>query len=171
MNSLISTLPDKIKLLNKIGIALSAEKNFSRLLEQILAGAKQITNADGGTIYLINPENKLDMVVVSTDSMNIHLGGTTDKPITFKPIDLYHDDGSQNLNMVVTRTVHEDRPINIEDAYDAQGYDFSGTYEFDKSTGYRSQSFLAVPMKNHENDVIGVLQLINAQAGLRGSVK
>lgn len=163
MNALISTLPEKIKLLNKIGIALSAEKNFSSLLEQILAGAKQITNADGGTIYLLNAEKKLDMVVVSTDSLNIHLGGTTDKPITFKPIDLYHEDGSKNLSMVVTRTVLEDRPINIVDAYDAEGYDFSGTYEFDKTTGYRSQSFLAVPMKNHENDVIGVLQLINAK--------
>lgn len=152
----------KISLLNEVGIALSSEKNFSSLLEQILIGAKQITNADGGTLYLLNADKKLEMVVVQTNSLDIHLGGNTDKPIRFKPLNLYHEDGSPDLSMVVTRAVIEDKPVNIIDAYNTQGYDFSGTYEFDKSTGYHSQSFLAVPMKNHENDVIGVLQLINA---------
>lgn len=170
MNTSLNTFPEKINLLNKVGIALSAEKNFSSLLEQILAGAKKITNADGGTIYLLNADKKLDMAVVSTDTLNIHLGGNTKRPITFKPIELYHEDGSKNLSMVVTRTVLEEKPINIVDAYDAEGYDFSGTYEFDKNTGYRSQSFLAVPMKNHENDVIGVLQLINAQTEDKSSI-
>jgi len=152
----------KISLLNEVGIALSSEKNFSSLLEQILIGAKQITNADGGTLYLLNADKKLEMVVVQTNSLDIHLGGNTDKPIKFKPLNLYHDDGTPDLSMVVTRAVIEDKPVNIIDAYNTQGYDFSGTYEFDKNTGYHSQSFLAVPMKNHENDIIGVLQLINA---------
>lgn len=164
MNTKAENVFRKINLLNEVGIALSAERNFSSLLEQILIGAKKITHADGGTIYLLNPEKKLDMVVVATDSLNIHLGGNTDKPITFKPVELYHENGSANLSMVVTRAVIENRSINIDDAYNNDNYDFSGTYEFDKSTGYRSQSFLAVPMKNHENDVIGVLQLINAKA-------
>lgn len=154
----------KINLLNEVGIALSSEKNFSSLLELILIGAKKITNADGGTIYLLNAEKKLEMVVVQTDSLGIHLGGNTDKPINFNPVSLYNEDGSPNLSMVVTRSVIEDKLINIIDAYNVDGYDFSGTYEFDKSTGYHSQSFLTVPMKNHENDVIGVLQLINAKA-------
>lgn len=154
----------KINLLNEVGIALSSERNFSSLLEQILIGAKKITNADGGTIYLLNANKKLEMVVVQTDSLNIHLGGNTDKPINFKPVNLYNDDGMPNLSMVVTRSVIEDKPINIVDAYNTKGYDFSGTYEFDKSTGYHSESFLAVPMKNHENDLVGVLQLINAKS-------
>ena len=154
----------KIGMLNEVGIALSAEKNFSTLLEKILIGAKKITKADGGTLYLLNAEKKLEMVVVQTDSLGIHLGGNTDKPINFKPVSLYLDDGSANLNMVVTRSVIENKPINIIDAYNTPDYDFSGTYEFDKSTGYHSQSFLAVPMKNHENEVIGVLQLINAKS-------
>ena len=164
LNNKIDNVFRKINLLNEVGIALSAEKNFSSLLEQILIGAKKITNADGGTIYLLNVDKKLDMVVVQTDSLNIHLGGTTDMKINFNPVSLYHDNGDPNLSMVVTRAVLEDKPINIIDAYNTQGYDFSGTYEFDKNTGYHSQSFLAVPMKNHENDVIGVLQLINAKS-------
>ena len=164
MNNKVDSVFRKINLLNEVGIALSAEKNFTSLLEQILIGAKKITNADGGTLYLLNADKKLEMVVVQTDSLGIHLGGNTDKPINFKPVSLYSDDGSANLSMVVTRAVIEDKPINIIDAYNTEGYDFSGTYEFDKSTGYHSQSFLAVPMKNHENDVIGVLQLINAKS-------
>ena len=51
--------------------------------------------------------------------------------------------------------------VNIADAYTEEGFDFSGTRNFDKKTGYRSKSFLTVPMKNHENEIIGVLQLIN----------
>lgn len=170
LNNKVEGSFSKISLLNEVGIALSAERNFSSLLEQILIGAKKITNADGGTIYLLNAEKKLEMVVVQTDSLNIHIGGNTNKPITFKPVNLYLDDGSPNLNMVVTRSVIEDKPINIADAYAAEGYDFSGTYEFDKSTGYHSESFLAVPMKNHENDVIGVLQLINSQSVETGEI-
>jgi len=164
LNDKVDSVFRKINLLNEVGIALSSERNFSSLLEQILIGAKQITNADGGTLYLLNADKKLEMVVVQTDSLGIHLGGNTDKPINFKPVSLYTDDGSANLSMVVTRAVIEDKPINIVDAYNTEGYDFSGTYEFDKSTGYHSQSFLAVPMKNHENEVIGVLQLINAKS-------
>lgn len=164
MSTSIGSVFKKISLLNKVGIALSSEKNFSSLLEQILIGAKKITNADGGTIYLLNADRKLEMVVVQTDSLDIHMGGNTDKPITFKPVSLLNSDGTDNLSMVVTRAVIEDKPINIIDAYNTEGYDFSGTYEFDKTTGYHSQSFLAVPMKNHENDVIGVLQLINAKS-------
>ena len=53
--------------------------------------------------------------------------------------------------------------INIPDAYKAKGFDFSGTKAFDEKTGYRSKSFLTVPLKNHEDEIIGVLQLLNAQ--------
>ena len=164
MSSNTENVYRKIHLLNKVGIALSAERNISSLLEQIVTGAKKITNADGGTLYLLNTDKKLEMVVVQTDSLNIHLGGNTDKPINFKPVSLYHENGSSNLGMVVTRAVIEDKTINVDDAYNTDDYDFSGTYEFDKSTCYHSQSFLAVPMKNHENDIIGVLQLINAKS-------
>lgn len=154
----------KIDLLNQVGIALSSEKNFPALLEQILIGAKKITRADGGTIYLLNQDKKLEMVVVQTDSLSLNLGINSDKPVNFKPVDLYLENDFPNLATVVTRAVIEDRSINVVDAYNTEGFDFSGTFNFDKSTGYHSKSLLAVPMKNHEQDVIGVLQLINAQA-------
>ena len=65
--------------------------------------------------------------------------------------------------MVACYAWHHGESVRIEDAYDDRNFDFSGTRNFDKQTGYRSQSFLTVPMKNHENEIIGVLQLINAK--------
>ncbi len=157
MDKLIS----KIELLNDIGIALSAEKNNQRVLELILEGAKQLTNADGGSIYILNDKDELVFEIVSTDSLDIHMGGTTGEAIVFKPLPL-HVEGHDNLSMVVTSAVLNDETINIPDAYDADGYDFSGTRKFDENTGYRTKSILTIPMKNHENDIIGVLQLINS---------
>src|SRR5262249_40365619 len=89
--------------------------------------------------------------------------GTTAQPIPFEPIRLYGDDGRPVTTMVAAYAVHYDRSVNIADAYTEAGFDFSGTRSFDAKTGYRSCSFLTVPMKNHEGEVIGVLQLLNAK--------
>jgi HD-GYP domain-containing protein (c-di-GMP phosphodiesterase class II) len=64
--------------------------------------------------------------------------------------------------MVAAYAAITGKTVNIADAYCAEGFDFSGTRQFDARTGYRSQSFLTVPMKDHEGEIIGVLQLINA---------
>jgi len=97
-----------------------------------------------------------------TDSLGIAMGGATGEPISFYPIRLVDDDGKPNTSMVVAYVALHGNTVNIADAYTAEGFDFSGTKNFDKKTGYRSTSFLAVPLKNHENEIIGVLQLINA---------
>ena len=166
MNKLLS----KIALLNEIGIALSSEKNNQRVLEIILNGAKKLTNADGGTIYTLTDNRELKFEVVSTDSLGIVMGGTSGHDIVFPALPLYVD-GEKYLSMVVTRAVLEDETINIHDAYHAEGYDFSGTRKFDQQTGYRTKSLLTIPMKNHEGDIIGVLQLINSLDLDTGAVK
>ncbi|HSH98723.1 MAG: GAF and HD-GYP domain-containing protein [Methylophilaceae bacterium] len=152
----------RLERLNAIGIALSAERNNKRLLEMILLGAKEITNADGGTLYTVTDDRRLKFEIMRTMTLGIVMGGTTGKDIPFPPLPLYLEDGTPNLNMVAAYTVLNDRTVNIEDAYEADGFDFSGTRKFDQSMGYRSKSFLTIPMKNHENEIIGVLQLINA---------
>ncbi len=161
---------ERIEKLIDIGIALSAERNIARLLEMILLGAKTITNADGGTLYSVQDGKAVKMEIIRTDSLNFAMGGTTGETIPFAPIPLYGSDGEPNLHNVVTQAVLNQRTINIPDAYSAEGFDFSGTREFDRKTGYRSTSFLTVPMKNHEGDIIGVLQLLNAQDPTDGSV-
>jgi len=158
-----SNLLSRLTELNQIGIALSREKDTTRLLEAILVAAKKITNADGGTLYRMYNGKELRFEIMLTDSLGIAMGGTTGRPIPYPPVSLYKDDGAPNESMVVAYSVLHDETVNIPDAYTEQGYDFSGTKSFDRKTGYRSQSFLTVPMKDHEGEIIGVLQLINAK--------
>ncbi|AFY73403.1 HD-GYP domain-containing protein [Synechococcus sp. PCC 7502] len=153
--------------LNAIGIALSAETDPKSLIEMIVMGAKSLTNADGGTLYMVTKdqdalERKLKFEIMITDSLGIKMGGTTGKSIPLGPIPLYHGDRTPNSSMIAAYSAIHRKTINIPDAYTAEGFDFSGTRAFDQQTGYRSKSFLTVPMKNHENEIIGVLQLINA---------
>ena len=98
------------------------------------------------------------------------MGGTSGVPVAIKPIELHDTQGQPNLSMVASYSVLKDETVNIADAYSAQGFDFSGTRKFDQRTGYRSTSFLTVPMKNHENEIIGVLQLINACDVVAGAI-
>ena len=157
-----SHLLERIERLNEIGIALSAEKDLDRLLELVLEGAKTVTGADGGTLYLREDNQTIRMAVVRTDSLDFAMGGTTGEPVAFSAFPLYDDEGTPNNGTVVTHAVHHRQTVNIADVYDADGFDFSGPREFDQKTGYRSRSFLTVPMEDHEGEVIGVLQLINA---------
>jgi len=163
-------LLQRIEKLVDIGIALSAETDNQRLMESILLGAKEITNADGGTLYSLSEDEHVRMEIIRTDSLDFAMGGTTGKPIPFDPIPLCNEAGEPNERMVVTYAVHNDAIVNIPDAYDTDGFDFSGTRQFDRKTGYRSTSFLTVPMKNHEGDIIGVLQLLNAKDDHTGEV-
>ncbi len=161
----------RLSALNDIGIALSSERNINRLLESILIAAKHITNADAGTLYLLEPEQKLlRFEIMRTDSLGITMGGTTGQPIPFYPIRLYNESGEPNHAMVVAHSALSGETVNIPDAYVAGGFDFSGTKAFDKRTGYRSTSFLTIPMRNHENELIGVLQLINALDRVSGAI-
>lgn len=157
--------------LNQIGVALSQEKNLDRLLETILLAAKKITNADGGTLYRHQPgKNTLTFAIIRTDSLRIAMGGTTGVKIPYAPIPLRDPQGRENTAMVVAYTVLKGRTVAIADAYEEKGFDFTGTKAFDRHTGYHSQSFLTVPMKNHADEIIGVLQLINARDRATGEI-
>ena len=158
--------------LNQIGIALSQEKDLARLLEIILIAAKKITNADGGTLYRrAAGKDTLTFEIIRTDSLGIAMGGTTGVKIPYPPIQLRDNRGRDNNSMVVAYAVLKDRTVNIADAYQEKGFDFSGTKAFDRHMGYHSQSFLTVPMKNHEDEIIGVLQLINSKDRATGAIR
>jgi len=167
----ISEIPTLLRKLNSVGIALSAEKDHGRLLEIILMHAKDMTRSDGGTLYLRTDEDTLKFEIVHTDSLGIHMGGVEGDPISFYPVKLVNDDGEPNTHNVAACAVLKNETINITDAYNNEEFDFSGTRKFDEKTGYRSQSFLTVPMTNHENEIIGVLQLINAQDEKSGEIR
>ena len=151
----------RLEYLNTIGIALSQERDIDKLLETILVAAKNLTMADGGTLYRL-VDDRLRFEIVRNDSLGISMGGTSGNPVPFYPIPLHDKDGQPNRSMIAAYAALNNRTVNIADAYTEEGFDFSGTRNFDKRTGYRSTSFLTVPMKNHEGEIIGVLQLLNA---------
>jgi HD-GYP domain-containing protein (c-di-GMP phosphodiesterase class II) len=163
-------LVQRLEQLHAIGASLSAERDIHRLLESILTAAKTITRADGGTLYRLADDGTLRFEIVRTSSLQYYLGGTTGEPVPFYPIHLKDKDGKPNHSMVAAYAALTGQTVNIADAYTADGFDFTGTRNFDKKTGYRSKSFLTVPMANHEREIIGVLQLINAQDPRTGEI-
>ena len=154
-----------------VGIALSAEHNTNRLIERMLLEAKDIYNADAGTLYLRTEDNTLKFEIMHTSSLDIMLGGASGKEISFPPIHMYDPKtGEKNKKNVATWAAISGELVNIADAYEDKEFDFSGTKRFDKKIGYRSKSFLTVPLKNSRSEVLGVLQLINAQDEETGKI-
>lgn len=150
----------------EISMALSSERNSARLFEKILDAAQDITHADGGTLYLLKEKaghQVLEFEILRNNSLKLTLGGSSGRKIPFAPLPLYREDGSPNHNNIATYTALTKKMENIEDAYYAEHLDFSGTKAFDARANYRSKSFLTVPLCNHLNEVIGVLQLVNAK--------
>ncbi len=155
------TEPSVLKHLIEIGISLSVERNTTRLLERILTSAQTLTQADGGTIYSITADKKLKFETLINNSLNMYLGGSSGQPIPFPSIPIYKD-GQINQHAVVAIAAAEGEMIHIPDVYACQHYDLSAARSMDLRTGYHTQSVLTVPMKNHEGELNGVLQLINA---------
>jgi len=161
---------DRFELLHRVGIALSAETNRDRLLETILREAQLLCNADGGTLYLRTEDDHLRFEILRNKSLGVELGGVTGEPVPYPGLALYYPSGRPNLNNIASYAVHEKRLVHVLDAYHAEGFDFSGTKEFDRLSGYRSKSFLTIPLINGRQQVIGVLQLLNAMDPLTSEV-
>ena len=160
----------QMKRLIRNGTALSAERNIGRLLEMILEEARKFTNADGGTLYVMSDDEKeLRFAIIQNDTLHVRMGGTGGD-ITWSPVPLKDKDHTPNHGNVSAHVALTGNTVNIPDVYDAEGFNFKGTRTFDAQTGYRSKSMLVVPMKNHENDIIGVLQLLNACDRTTGDV-
>ncbi len=161
----------------EIGLALSVENDINKILEMIVDEAREMSGADAGTLYILNKEKThLCFRILQNVSMNIRIRGTEDKdgtalpnaPFTLPDVPLYKN-GKENHANVSSHAALTGEIINIPDVYDipavyeVKGFDFTGPRNYDKSTGYRSRSMLVLPLKNHENEIIGVLQLLNAQ--------
>lgn len=145
-----------------VSIALSSEKDTTLLLEKILITAKRLSHADGGTIYGVTDDQKLRFDTLFNDTMNMYMGGSSGTDIPFSPIPIFID-GAVNTSALVAHAAGTGKIINIDDAYNVTEYDLSGPRKMDAQTGYHTQSVLTIPMTNHEGDLNGVLQLINAQ--------
>lgn len=159
-----------IKQLTTIGLALSAEKNINKLLEIILEYARDLSHADAGTLYILDDDEKhLRFEIMQNDTMKTKMGGTSGVEISLPKVPLYVNEKPNHSN-VSSYTALTGETVNIPDVYEAKGFDFTGPKEYDAATGYRSKSMLVIPMKNHENKIIGVLQLLNSKIPETGKV-
>ncbi|MBB1347128.1 HD-GYP domain-containing protein [Pseudoalteromonas sp. SG45-2] len=145
-----------------ISIRLTTEKNSSKLLDEILQVVMSIAHSDAGSIYSITSNKQLKFETVINKSLNLYLGGTLGGPVDFPNIDLFID-GKPNDTAIVAHSVNTGEVINIPDVYDALPFDMSAARKMDARTGYRSESMLTIPLKDHEDDIIGVIQLINVK--------
>jgi GAF domain-containing protein len=145
-----------------IGAELFYERDFNKLLERILVEAKTLSQADAGTLYLVREDDRLEFIIVHNTTLGIAMGGTTGVSPPFDSLRIRSADGQHNHRNIATHVALTGFSVNIADAYAVEGFDFAGTREFDSKTGYRSVSFVAVPLKNTQGRVIGVLQMINA---------
>lgn len=157
-------IKDKINLYHFIDISvrLTTEKDSSKLLDDILQVIMSIANSDAGTIYSITDNKQLKFETVINESLDLYLGGRLGKPVDFPNIDLFID-GKENKTAIVAHAVNSGEIINIPDVYAALPFDMSAARAMDARTGYRTQSMLTIPLKDHADDIIGVIQLINVK--------
>jgi HD-GYP domain-containing protein (c-di-GMP phosphodiesterase class II) len=161
----------RLEQLTELSVELSTNHDTPLLLEKILKAAKSMTHADGGTLYRISADrNSLCFHISINDTLGMYQGGSSGHAIEIPDIPLLNADGGRNMSAVAAYAANSGVSVNIQDVYHADAFNFSGMRKFDQQYGYHSQSFLTVPMRDHEGEVIGVLQLINAKHPQSGAI-
>ncbi|TFW18348.1 HD family phosphohydrolase [Duganella callida] len=165
-------IAERLDQLTELSVQLGSDHDKDLLLERILTVAKRMTNADGGTLYRPSEDKRqLEFQILINDTLNTHQGGSSGAPVTAGPVPLYDEHGERNLSAVAAYAAHFGLSVNIEDVYKADVFNFSGMVKFDQLRGYHSQSFLTVPMSDHEGELVGVLQLINSKDSDTGEIR
>ncbi len=135
-----------------------------------------MSKADAGTLYILDKRQKyLQVEIFQNDTMKTRMDGAKKieslsiVPFPLPHVPLYDEKGKGNYSHVSSYVALTGEIVNIQDVYDIpeayknKGFDFTGPKKYDEKSGYRSRSMLVIPLKNHENKIIGVLQLLNAQ--------
>ena len=148
------TIQDFKDILN-VGIQLTVEKDDNKLLNTIVEKGMQITNCDASTLYLYE-DDVLKFRIMRTLSQNV-CRGVDGEPITDIPPVPFKEE-----NVCAYTAIHR-KVVNIEDVYDSDEFDFSGPKRYDAMTGFRTQSMLVIPIEDNTGELIGVLQMMNAQ--------
>jgi HD-GYP domain-containing protein (c-di-GMP phosphodiesterase class II) len=148
--------------LTRIGVALATERDYNALLDMILSQARGITSSDAGSLYLVEPtENEIRR-------LRFKLSQNSSRPeIPFAEFTIPIDRTS-----IAGYVASTGEPLVIDDAYFlAPDVQYSINRSFDEKYGYRTKSMLTIPMKDHKEEVIGVLQLINRKRHFEAELK
>ncbi len=140
---------------NSIGKSLTAERQEGRLLKTIVLGTKKLLRADGGALYLFSADHRYQLALLEIDSLHLKVESGRG------------DQGEAPLPLLCPAWERKWITLDSSDSTDldlhtVSGYGENGQSEFDRRTGYLTRSWLSVPLRNHENELIGILQLINA---------
>jgi HD-GYP domain-containing protein (c-di-GMP phosphodiesterase class II) len=164
-------IAQRLDQLTELSVALSHTHDIPLLLERIMQTAKGMTHADGGTLYRTSADKKsLTFHIAVNDTLHMYRGGINDEAIDMPSIPLFDADGKQNLHAVAAYAANRREAVNIDDVYSTPLFNFSGMRKFDEENKYHCQSLLTVPMLDHEDELIGVLQLINVIDPATGSI-
>ena len=188
INERLRGVTREIQELNQIGAALSAEHHLDSLLELILTKSRHITNADAGSLYLVESENEKKTPQVHHIAAPSLGGGANGLPaaalvkheeeeeirhkrLRFKlaqndSIDLPFRETTMEIShkSIAGYVAATGETLNIEDAYHlSPEVPYSINRKFDEDSGYRTKSILAVPLRDQKDNIVGVLQLINAK--------
>lgn len=140
----------RLRHLSQIGLALSAERDIRRLLAMILTASRELTGADGGTLYIVEGDAKGDKKLFFRAAQNDSI--IVDQSMTF----------AVGASSLAGYAALSGEVLRFDDVYhlppDAP---FQFNQRFDQEHGYRTKSVLVVPLRDHNGDTIGVLQLIN----------
>ena len=147
-------LSKDLKQILDLGIIMSSEKNHLVLLEKILHESMTISNCDGGTLYICK-DNMLHFFLYKTISKNVLAGGIHEE-LKLPPLEI-------NENSVAGNCALKRKTINVADVYNDDNYNWTGPKKYDEMNNYHTQSILVIPLIDNENELIGVMQLINAQ--------
>ncbi len=161
--STMTLMKSSIQQFIEISKALSAEKDFDRLLEKILMEASKICNADGGSILLYDDEKELVNVSFAyNDRIGMHYGGTSKEEIPFAEISVAEtqDDSANSLERDV---IIQGNTVVIGELAQQAGLDKSNVFKRYHQADYQCQSLLCLPLRNRQGDIIGALELVNAR--------
>ncbi len=147
-------ITDDLKRVLDMGIKLTSKHSYSELFDIIISEAMSLTRCEAGTLYILE-EGKLRFKILRNDLMNVYKG-KNDETVDMPPVPL-------DERYVCAYSAINKKSVNVADVYQDQKFDWKGPREYDKVTGYHTQSMLVIPLINHEDEVIGVLQLINAR--------
>jgi HD-GYP domain-containing protein (c-di-GMP phosphodiesterase class II) len=146
----------------EVGAALAGERDPRRLLAHILDEAMALTRADGGTLYLLDEgATALRFEILRNGTLGLAQGGPGEPAASLPAVSLLSPNGGANRANVASTAAIDRVTVQVADVYTTQAFDFSGTRAFDQRTGYRSRSFLAVPLIDRAGTLVGVLQLLN----------
>lgn len=161
----------RLERLTELSVELSANRDIAMLLEKILLAAKSMTHADGGTLYRTSADGKsLRFHISINDTLGMYQGGASGQPVNIPDMPLVSEAGEPNLSAVAAYAANTGSSVNLQDVYKVDVFNFSGMRRFDEQYGYHSRSLLTVPMRDHEGEVIGVLQLVNARDAASGEI-